>query len=142
MVSLPSYQACLTKIAMSHSQFLFFQFHCSHIKSHLLQIQSFNFRVTKRKPSLDSNKFRLTFRSGTRDLNQLGVFYAQANSNDRDGGVLLGRWSNDFSGGTSPLVWAGSTAILEEFWETRKTVRYGQCWVFSGLVTTCKDVFM
>jgi len=69
-------------------------------------------------------------------------FYAQANSNDRDGGVLLGRWSNDFSGGTAPLVWAGSTAILEEFWKTRKTVRYGQCWVFSGLVTTCKDVFM
>lgn len=60
---------------------------------------------------------------------------AMANSNDRDGGVLLGRWTNDFSGGTAPLAWAGSTSILEEFWKHKKTVRYGQCWVFSGLVT-------
>lgn len=69
-------------------------------------------------------------------------FFTQANSNDRDGGVLLGRWSNDFRGGTAPLAWTGSTAILEEFWEKKKTVRYGQCWVFSGLVTARKDIFM
>ena len=68
--------------------------------------------------------------------------FAQANSNDRDGGILLGRWSNDFRGGTAPLAWTGSTAILEEFWKEKKTVRYGQCWVFSGLVTACKDIFM
>jgi len=59
-----------------------------------------------------------------------------SNSNDQDGGVLSGNWSNSFpEGTTSPLAWTGSTAILEEFWKTKKTVRYGQCWVFSGLVT-------
>ena len=90
---------------------------------------------------MDSGKFGLTFRC-KRVPNQLDVFCAQANSNDRDGGVLLGRWSNDFCGGTPPLAWTGSTAILEEFWEKKKTVRYGQCWVFSGLVTSCEDIFM
>ena len=68
------------------------------------------------------------------------VCFAQANSNDRDGGVLLGRWTNDFSDGIAPLAWTGSTSILEEFWKHKKTVRYGQCWVFSGLVTACKDI--
>merc|ERR1719334_2255987 len=27
-------------------------------------------------------------------------------------------------------------AILEQYWETKRPVKYGQCWVFSGLCTT------
>ena len=88
---------------------------------------------------MDRSKFVFTF-GCKRVLNRLGIFFAQANSNDRDGGILLGRWSNNFQGGTAPLAWTGSTAILEEFWQKKKTVRYGQCWVFSGLVTSCKDI--
>ena len=38
------------------------------------------------------------------------------------------------------MDWTGSGPILEEFWTTKKTVKYGQCWVFSGLVTTCKSM--
>ncbi|XP_068710899.1 protein-glutamine gamma-glutamyltransferase K-like [Montipora foliosa] len=61
---------------------------------------------------------------------------AMANSNSGDGGILTGRWSNTYPGGTRPTAWSGSTEILEQFWETKKSVKYAQCWVFSGLVTT------
>ncbi|KAL3860744.1 hypothetical protein ACJMK2_010819 [Sinanodonta woodiana] len=53
-----------------------------------------------------------------------------------DSGVLAGNWSGNYAGGTSPLDWAGSVAILEEFYKTKCPVKFGQCWVFSGLVTT------
>ena len=63
----------------------------------------------------------------------------QTNSMDIEGGVLVGNWGSDYPEGTTrPTTWNGSTAILEEFWKSKKAVRYGQCWVFSGLVTTCK----
>ncbi|XP_074644521.1 coagulation factor XIII A chain-like [Tubulanus polymorphus] len=61
---------------------------------------------------------------------------ALANSNDNDGGVLTGNWSGDYGGGTPPVAWNGSVAILEEYMRTKNEVKYGQCWVFSGLVTT------
>lgn len=60
---------------------------------------------------------------------------AGVNSPD-DAGVLVGNWSDDYSGGTSPVKWAGSQLIFQEFYKTKKSVKYGQCWVFSGVVTT------
>lgn len=78
---------------------------------------------------------RVSFRTNRHNLS----FYAlcvQANSNSSDGGVLQGRWSGNYDGGTNPTTWTGSIEILEMFWKTKKTVKYGQCWVFSGLVTT------
>ncbi|CAL1532742.1 unnamed protein product [Lymnaea stagnalis] len=60
---------------------------------------------------------------------------ALVNSAD-DSGVLTGNWSGDYSDGRSPLSWTGSAAILEEFWKSKRPVKYGQCWVFSGLSTT------
>ena len=63
---------------------------------------------------------------------------SQANCNDQDGGVLYGRWDGDYPDGThAPTSWTGSQAILEEFWKNKNVVKYAQCWVFSGLVTTC-----
>lgn len=61
---------------------------------------------------------------------------SQVNSND-DNGVLLGNWSGDYSGGDSPSSWSGSVDILRK-WKTSsfKPVRYGQCWVFAGVLTT------
>ncbi|XP_053385851.1 hemocyte protein-glutamine gamma-glutamyltransferase-like [Mercenaria mercenaria] len=53
-----------------------------------------------------------------------------------DGGVLAGNWSGDYKGGTSPLKWTGSKGILEQYYKTRRPVLYGQCWVFSGVLTT------
>jgi hypothetical protein len=64
--------------------------------------------------------------------------HTQANSPD-DGGVLVGNWSGDYSGGTSPLAWVGSVAILQQYWTTRQPVKYGQCWVFSGILTTSQS---
>lgn len=57
------------------------------------------------------------------------------NSND-DHGVLEGRWDGDYTDGTAPSTWTGSVEILEEFLTTEREVKYGQCWVFAGVVTT------
>ncbi|NXC72079.1 TGM4 glutamyltransferase, partial [Anhinga anhinga] len=60
---------------------------------------------------------------------------ALVNAND-DNGVLLGNWSGNYSNGTSPTDWIGSVSILQKYYETKKPVAYGQCWVFSGILTT------
>ncbi|WAR12579.1 TGMH-like protein [Mya arenaria] len=60
---------------------------------------------------------------------------ALVNSSD-DNGVLTGNWSGDYTSGTSPLEWTGSCAILEQYYRTKEPVRYGQCWVFSGVLTS------
>lgn len=74
-------------------------------------------------------------------------FILKANYNDSDGGILFGRWTETYPKNcTPPTAWTGSTAILEKFMKKKFYVKYGQCWVFSGLVTTCRlsrilDVF-
>ncbi|XP_030065145.1 protein-glutamine gamma-glutamyltransferase 4 [Microcaecilia unicolor] len=60
---------------------------------------------------------------------------AMVNSND-DAGVLTGNWAGKYVNGTSPLSWTGSATILQKYYKTQKPVNYGQCWVFSGLLTT------
>ncbi|CAN7992678.1 unnamed protein product, partial [Ixodes hexagonus] len=60
---------------------------------------------------------------------------AVVNSPNEDG-VLLGNWTEKFSGGTAPTAWSGSVAILQQYLKTKKPVKYGQCWVFSGVTTT------
>lgn len=54
-----------------------------------------------------------------------------------DDGLLEGRWTADFPKDcTEPCSWTGSVDIIKEYMETKKSVRYGQCWVFSGVMTT------
>ncbi|XP_043275141.1 annulin isoform X2 [Venturia canescens] len=66
------------------------------------------------------------------------VLSAAVNSPD-DMGAVMGNWSNDFGGGTPPTKWIGSMKILQEYYRTKKPVKYGQCWVFSGvLATVCR----
>lgn len=61
---------------------------------------------------------------------------AQVNSNN-DRGVLQGQWQGKYGGGTSPLHWRGSVAILHKWFKSRfKPVKYGQCWVFAGVMCT------
>ncbi|XP_045598315.1 hemocyte protein-glutamine gamma-glutamyltransferase [Procambarus clarkii] len=57
------------------------------------------------------------------------------NSND-DKGVVVGRWDGTYDDGTSPSGWTGSIKILEEYVRKNKPVKYGQCWVFAGVVNT------
>jgi hypothetical protein len=45
--------------------------------------------------------------------------------------------SNKYDGGTSPTQWVGSVAILREYAQNKgQSVKFGQCWVFSGVTTT------
>ncbi|XP_071813350.1 protein-glutamine gamma-glutamyltransferase K-like isoform X2 [Apostichopus japonicus] len=53
-----------------------------------------------------------------------------------DGGVLHGRWDGEYTDGAKPTSWQGSVAILEQYMNTKESVKYGQCWVFSGVLTT------
>ncbi|KAJ8031443.1 Protein-glutamine gamma-glutamyltransferase K [Holothuria leucospilota] len=63
------------------------------------------------------------------------VMSAAVNVQD-DEGVLAGRWDGKYSDGIKPTAWKGSVAILEQYLKTKKPVKYGQCWVFSGVLTT------
>ncbi|KAJ8865859.1 hypothetical protein PR048_033382 [Dryococelus australis] len=53
-----------------------------------------------------------------------------------DNGAVMGNWSDDFGGGTAPTKWIGSMKILQQFYKNKKPVKYGQCWVFAGVLTT------
>ncbi|KAL6107535.1 tgm1 [Pungitius sinensis] len=69
-------------------------------------------------------------------INVVRVISAMINSSD-DGGVLVGNWSGDYTGGTSPTTWSGSVEILKQYHEGGgASVRFGQCWVFGGVFTT------
>ncbi|ROT63475.1 hypothetical protein C7M84_018633 [Penaeus vannamei] len=47
------------------------------------------------------------------------------------------KWRPPYDDGHLPFIWTGSARILQQYKETGyKPVKYGQCWVFSGLVTT------
>lgn len=84
---------------------------------------------------LDKAGLSATVRSSPVHISR--IISAMANYNDRDGGILFGRWTETYPKNcTPPTAWTGSTAILEKFMKKKFYVRYGQCWVFSGLVTT------
>ncbi|KAM4741222.1 LOW QUALITY PROTEIN: protein-glutamine gamma-glutamyltransferase E-like [Anableps anableps] len=62
------------------------------------------------------------------------VVSAMINSSD-EGGVVMGNWGNDYSGGLPPTHWSGSYAILKQWYDSYyRPVRYGQCWVFAGVM--------
>ena len=60
---------------------------------------------------------------------------ASVNSPD-DNGAIMGKWDSDFSDGTPPTKWVGSVEILQKYYKSKKSVKYGQCWVFSGVLLT------
>ncbi|KAL6468100.1 hypothetical protein MHYP_G00237770 [Metynnis hypsauchen] len=69
-------------------------------------------------------------------VNVVRVISAMVNSPD-DRGVLQGNWSGNYVGGTPPTAWSGSVEILKRYHRERGVpVKYGQCWVFSGITTT------
>lgn len=49
----------------------------------------------------------------------------------------MGRWDGEYDDGKSPGTWNHSGKMLEEWRDNDMApVKYGQCWVFSGLLTT------
>ena len=66
--------------------------------------------------------------------------YFAARVTSRDGhGILMNSGSGDYSRGKSPHSWVGSAQVLSEYRKSRSPVKYGQSWVASGLLTTCKS---
>jgi len=54
-----------------------------------------------------------------------------------DWGVLEGSWSGRYQDGTAPTDWQGSARVLEQYMSSGgRPVKYGQCWVFAGVVTS------
>ncbi|GIY43593.1 hemocyte protein-glutamine gamma-glutamyltransferase [Caerostris extrusa] len=86
-------------------------------------------------------KSGLDYKSRANPVKIVRAISAMVNSND-DNGVVIGNWSGNYEDGTAPWSWTGSSAILEQFLTTGgKPVRYGQCWVFSGVCTTvCRSL--
>ncbi|XP_034440547.1 protein-glutamine gamma-glutamyltransferase E, partial [Hippoglossus hippoglossus] len=62
------------------------------------------------------------------------VISAMINYED-DHGVLFGKWEGSFYDGYKPSHWTGSHAILKRWYDSDcRPVRYGQCWVFAGVM--------
>lgn len=71
---------------------------------------------------------------------QTRVCDGQVNAND-DRGVIFGRWDGEYSDGVAPTRWTGSVPILRRWSEGgAQRVRYGQCWVFSAVACTSKEI--
>ncbi|NWW69815.1 TGM4 glutamyltransferase, partial [Climacteris rufus] len=82
---------------------------------------------------LDKSKLSLTERRDPASVSR--AMSALVNAND-DSGVLLGNWSGNYTSGTAPMDWIGSVTILQNYYKTKKPIRYGQCWVFAGVLNT------
>ncbi|XP_073411350.1 protein-glutamine gamma-glutamyltransferase E-like isoform X1 [Dendrobates tinctorius] len=64
------------------------------------------------------------------------VLNATVNSKDENG-VLVENWSGFYEDGVSPSRWNGSSAILKNWYlKGYKPVKYGQCWVYGGVLCT------
>jgi len=61
---------------------------------------------------------------------------AAAKETDGSGGILIGRWAFNYPGGQRPTAWTRSKEIFAEFDTTGNAVKYGQCWVFAGVLTS------
>ncbi|KAM4031309.1 protein-glutamine gamma-glutamyltransferase E-like isoform 2-T2 [Anomaloglossus baeobatrachus] len=57
------------------------------------------------------------------------------NSND-DNGVVEGNWTGEYDDGKNPGFWNGSSRLLKTWNEQKQPVKYGQCWVFAGVLCT------
>ena len=66
--------------------------------------------------------------------------FFQVCSGNGNSGVLLNRSDGNYGNGNEPFQWTGSLPILESFMKNNgEPVKYGQCWVVAGLVTTSRS---
>ncbi|PSN43597.1 hypothetical protein C0J52_15977 [Blattella germanica] len=62
----------------------------------------------------------------------------EVNDDDNDNGVVRGLWDDTgrYIGGINPTAWTGCVPILQQYLNTEKPVKYGQCFVFGAIVNT------
>jgi len=96
-------------------------------------ILDITFRLLNEDTSMKTNAAKATKMHGS-PVFVSRVLSAMINSND-DKGMLVGNWSNDFSGGVAPTKWTASAKIFRQ-WNKKGSVKWGQCWVYSALFTT------
>ncbi|KAL7429351.1 hypothetical protein ACHAXH_001028 [Discostella pseudostelligera] len=70
------------------------------------------------------------------DAKLVSRLFSKMVNSQNDGGVIVGKWKGDFSGGRHPGYWSGSDQILEEYSSTGSPVQFGQCWVYAAVLTT------
>ena len=65
----------------------------------------------------------------------------EEDADNKKKGVLQSCLNGNYSNGKHPSFWNGSGSILQEFHQSEgKPVKYGQCWVFSGVLLTVQRV--
>ena len=85
--------------------------------------------------SIVSSRNRLEQQMTTQERSST-VEYSRALSKLIGLNVLRGRWDGFYDDGVSPTQWVGSEEILSRWLQSRRPVRYAQCWVFAGILTT------
>lgn len=84
------------------------------------------------------NKLKLLYRTARTDPSRVGRLFSRCvNSAENPTGIVWGKWDVDYSDGMNPLVWKGSLPILSQHLHSGAPVKYGQCFVFAGVLTTC-----
>ncbi|XP_076321355.1 hemocyte protein-glutamine gamma-glutamyltransferase-like isoform X4 [Tachypleus tridentatus] len=79
---------------------------------------------------------RLDFADRSNPVKVARALSAMINDVD-DKGVVEGKWEEPYDDGTAPWMWTGSSAILEQYLNTKGIpVKYGQCWVYAGVCNT------
>lgn len=82
------------------------------------------------------NKSKLTFEQKRDPIQVAREMSALVNVQD-EYGVIVGRWDGVYDDGKNPSFWRGSGEILQQYYKTGgEPVKYGQCWVFSGILLT------
>ncbi|XP_042631268.1 protein-glutamine gamma-glutamyltransferase 2-like isoform X2 [Cyprinus carpio] len=82
------------------------------------------------------NENGILYQGSWDDITTVPWNFGQVNAND-DRGVVSGRWDGEYSDGVAPTRWTGSVPILRRWSEDGgQKVRYGQCWVFTGVACT------
>ncbi|MCE9592958.1 MAG: hypothetical protein K8S98_02090 [Planctomycetes bacterium] len=77
------------------------------------------------------------------DPQKVARFLTAKTNSEEDAGVLVGLWPTNglFPGGASPGSWPGSLSVLQQYKSSSAPVKYGQCWVFAGILTSvCRCV--
>lgn len=108
--------------------------------SHLQNRQSWNTKLRRSRQNISMSSssrkpISRTLQNFQKTNHQKKIFFLQVNSQD-DYGAVQGNWTTDFGGGTPPTKWLGSMKILQQYWKSKKPVKYGQCWIFAGVLTT------